>query len=352
MTGTDLVADPGARATSAGAGAAAPQSVAGTSELDRTGTAGRTETGRAGRATAEGRGEVGSGGGGRRVGRLRLRRPDGATVAMLPFLAFVGVFLVWPMAAVLVHTFMPGGRLGFGALTRAISGPYRSAFTSSLTLAGASAVLGGVLGLALALALRGLERPTWIRPTVDAWSSVASQLGGVPLAFAFVAAIGTQGVLTKALAAVGLDITASGFSLSTLAGMTFVYLYFEIPLMFLVVVPAVGGLRTTWREAAELMGAGPVRYWATVGGPILAPSVLGGMLLLFINAFSAYATAYVLNSSGQLVPLAIRFVLQGNVITGEQDLGFALVTWTVVLMGAGLVLMHLLQRRAARWART
>lgn len=281
----------------------------------------------------------------------RWRRPDGATVALVPFLAFVGVFLLWPVGAVVVHSLTPGGSFGIGSLVRAVNGPYRSAFTNSLTLAGASALIGGVLGLALAFALRGLRRPAWLRPTVDAWSSVASQLGGVPLAFAFVALVGTQGVLTKGLTALGIDLAGSGFSLSSLPGMTFVYLYFEIPLMFLVVVPAVSGLRTTWREAAELMGAGPVRYWATVGGPVLAPSVLGGMLLLFINAFSAYATAYVLNSSGQLVPLAIRFVLQGNVITGEQDLGYALVTWTVALMGAGLVLMHLLQRRAARWSR-
>jgi len=282
---------------------------------------------------------------------LRSVRPSAPVLALVPFLVFIAVFLLWPMAVVVVRALTPGGRLGLGALTRAVSGPYRSAFENSLTLAGASAVLGGILGLALALAVKGLERPRWLRPTIDAWSSVASQLGGVPLAFAFIAAIGTQGVITKALKAIGIDLVGSGFSLANLAGMTIVYLYFQIPLMFLVVMPAVSGLRTTWREAASLMGAGPVRYWTSVAGPILAPSVLGGMLLLFINAFSAYATAYVLSSSGQLVPLQIRFVLQGNVITGEQDLGYALVTWTVLLLVAGLLGMSVLQRRAARWSR-
>jgi putative spermidine/putrescine transport system permease protein len=123
-------------------------------------------------------------------------------------------------------------------------------------------------------------------------------------------------------------------------------------MMYLVVAPAVGGLRKSWREAAELLGAGPVRYWLTIAGPILAPSVLGGMVLLFINSFSAYATAYVLSSDTSLVPLQIRFVLQGNVITGEQDLGYALVTWTIALMAVGLIVMQLLQRRAARWTQS
>ncbi|WP_449386143.1 ABC transporter permease [Cellulomonas soli] len=272
-------------------------------------------------------------------------------LVLVPFLAFVGVFLLWPTAAVLVRSITPGGAFGLSALERAVSGPYRSAFVNSLTLSAVTALVGGLLGLALALAMRGLTRPRWLRPALDSWSSVASQLGGVPLAFAFVAAVGTQGIITKALLGVGVDLVDSGFSLSTTAGMALVYLYFQVPLMFLVVSPAVEGLRSTWQEAATILGAGPVRYWRTVAGPVLAPSVLGGMLLLFINSFSAYATAYVLSSSGQLVPLQIRFVLQGNVITGEQDLGYALVTWTIALLGAGLLLVQALQRRAARWSR-
>ncbi|WP_448061353.1 ABC transporter permease [Cellulomonas hominis] len=283
--------------------------------------------------------------------RLRAFRPGGDVLALLPFLAFIAVFLLWPTLVVITRAFTPDGVPGVSSLLRAVSGPYRSAFVNSLTLSATTAVIGGLLGLGLALAVHGLTRPAWLRPVIDAWSSVASQLGGVPLAFAFVAALGTQGVVTKALAGVGIDLVGSGFSLSSLSGMALVYLYFQIPLMFLVVAPAVSGLRGSWREAATLMGAGPVRYWRSVAGPILAPAVLGGMLLLFINAFSAYATAYVLSSSGQLVPLQIRFVLQGNVITGEQDLGYALVTWTVALLVAGLLLIQLLQRRTARWSR-
>ncbi|NCT92704.1 ABC transporter permease subunit [Cellulomonas sp. APG4] len=288
-----------------------------------------------------------------RSGRARTRRrPDPVALATVPFLAFVAVFLLWPTVAVVAGAVTDeAGVLDATTLVRAVSGPYRSVFTNSLVLAGSTAVVGGVLGLALALAVRGLRRPAWLRPAVDAWCSVASQLGGVPLAFAFVALLGTQGVLTKALAALGLDLMGSGFSLSSLTGLAVVYLYFQVPLMFLVAAPAVAGLRESWSEAATLMGAGRLRYWWSVAAPVLAPSTLGGMLLLFVNAFSAYATAYVLDSSGQLVPLQIRFVLQGNVITGEQDLGYALVTWTLVVLLAGLALMAALQRRAARWAR-
>ncbi len=270
-------------------------------------------------------------------------------VVVLPFAAFVGLFLVYPTAVVLMKALTPGGSLGTDALQRALSGTYRTGFLNSLALSGASALIGGIVGLVLALVVRSLRRPRWLHPSLESWSAVASQLGGVPLAFAFIATIGAQGILTKGLMNLGISLPDLGVSPTGFWGLVVVYLYFQIPLMFLVVMPAVGGLKETWREAAAIMGASPARYWRTVGIPLVVPAALGGMLLLFVNAFTAYATAYVLNASGALVPLQIRFLLQGNVITGEEDLGFAIVAWVVALLLMSLLVMTVLQRRTAKW---
>jgi len=268
----------------------------------------------------------------------------------LPFLAFVGLFLFVPTVGLAVKALTPGGSFGFSAMQRALEGSYRTAFINSLTLGVTSALLGGILGLLLALSLHSLKRPRWLRSTVDSWSAVAAQLGGIPLAFAFIAAIGSQGIITKLLGLVGFDLTDSGFSLSEFWGLVIVYMYFQIPLMFLVVMPAVSGLKKTWSEAAAIMGASPSRYWRSVAFPLLIPSFLGGLLLLFVNSFAAYATAYVLNPGAAIIPLQIRFLLQGNVITGEQDLAYAIVLWTISLLLASLLLIALLQRRTAKWA--
>ena len=273
-------------------------------------------------------------------------------LVVAPFVAFVAVFLVYPTVIVLFKAVTPGGSLGVDALQRALSGTYRTGFMNSIALAGTSAVIGGTIGILLALTVRSLQRPRWLRPTLDSWSAVASQLGGVPLAFAFIATIGAQGVLTRLLKGIGIDASDYGISPTGFWGLVFVYLYFQIPLMFLVMLPAVNGLRSTWREAASVLGASGLRYWRSVGVPILAPAALGGALLLFVNAFTAYATAYVLNPSGALVPLQIRFVLQGNVISGEQDLGNAIVAWVIVLLLASLVAMALLQRRTLMWTKS
>jgi putative spermidine/putrescine transport system permease protein len=281
---------------------------------------------------------------------MRSSRGSGLVVAT-PFVAFVGLFLLYPTGVVLFEAVTPGGEFGLSALERAMSGPYRQGFINSTLLSLATAIIGGILGTALALIVRGMERPRWLGNTVDSWSAVASQLGGVPLAFAFIAALGTQGIVTRILFNAGLDITDTGFTLSGFWGLVVVYLYFQIPLMFLVTMPAVQGLRRTWREAAAIMGAKPIRYWRRVGVPILLPAMIGGMLLLFVNSFAAYATVFVLNPGAQLIPLQIRYLLQGNIITGEADLGNAIVAWVTVLLLASLLIMTYLQRVTLKWTR-
>jgi putative spermidine/putrescine transport system permease protein len=269
---------------------------------------------------------------------------------LIPFAAFVFLFLVYPTVVVLWKAITPHGALGTSALVKALSGTYGTGFLRSIALSGWSALIGGIIGVVLALVIKSLKRPRWLHPALDSWSAVASQLGGVGLAFAFIALIGTQGILTKVFNTIGINLADYGITAVDFWGQVTVYLYFQIPLMFLVMMPAVMGLKNSWREAAAIMGASPARYWWSVGIPLLTPSTLGGMLLLFINAFTAYATVYVLNPSGALVPLQIRFLLQGNVITGQEDLAYAIVAWVILLLLTGLGLITVMQRRTLRWS--
>ena len=111
-------------------------------------------------------------------------------------------------------------------------------------------------------------------------------------------------------------------------------------------------MKPAWREAVANLGGTAVTYWRRVGLPVLAPAALGGMLLLFANAFAAYATAYSLSTgASKLVSVQIRFFLQGNTITGKANLGYALAAWMIVLMLVTIAVYLLLRRRAERWRR-
>ena len=269
--------------------------------------------------------------------------------ALLPYAAFLAVFLGWP-AVFVFRTALQGSPGEKNPMIEAVTGQYRGSFIFSLQLSFISAAIGVVVGSLVAVAVVRLDGVRGVRSAIVGYSSVAANMGGIPLAFAFLAAFGMQGLATRLLREVNIDIIGWGFKISDFWGIVLVYLYFQIPLMTLILVPSLDGLRRTWSEAAQSLGATGRQYWTMVALPILAPALLGGFLLLVANAFSAYATAYALSSGGsRLVPVQIRFFLQGNTITGKTNLGYALAAWMVIAAAVLVVGFQALARRSERW---
>ena len=211
---------------------------------------------------------------------------------------------------------------------------------------------GAVFGflLAYAVVLGGL--PKSLRTFMTTFSGVASNFAGVPLAFAFIATMGNAGLVTRWIEGIsGVDIHAQGFSIYTITGLSIVYMYFQFPLMVLIMAPALDGLRREWREACENLGGTSWHYWRYVAFPILLPSLLGTTILLFGNAFGAYATAYAFSGSFiNLVPILIGAQMQGDVLF-NPGLGNALALGMIIIMGVSMLGYISMQRRAARWIR-
>ncbi len=271
-------------------------------------------------------------------------------IGLIPFFGFVGLFLVWPAISLFRLAIQPTKNSDISAMREAITGDYLDSFIYTIKLSLLTALLGVLLGSLLAASVLRIERPKWFRNFMTSFAGVAANLGGIPLAFAFIAALGTQGLITKMIDYFGVNLSDAGFRISNFAGITIVYLYFQIPLMFLIMVPAFNGLRASWSESAASLGAAPWQYWRYVGLPLLTPALLGGFLLLFSNAFSAYATAYALSSGGaRLVPVQIRFFLQGNTITGKDNLGYALAAWMIIIMLITMTGYLFVRRRAEKW---
>ena len=273
----------------------------------------------------------------------------------LPFFLYVGVFLLLPIGVLAVEAFRATDPVTFeeswstASIQAITEGPYRRAYVGSLQLSVITAVLGTVLGLALAIAVLRAKRGRLLRRMVLTASGVLANFGGIPLAFAFLAAIGSQGVVT-ALLTDTLGLGLGGFSLASMTGLALVYLYFLIPLMVLTIIPALEALRPQWREAADNLGASGWQYWRHVGGPVLAPPVIGAAMLLFASAFAAYATAKALvGSSVPLVTLQIADALSSNVVVGAENLGKALALGMVVIIGLVMVFYAWVQRRTQRW---
>lgn len=281
------------------------------------------------------------------------RRLSLSWLGVAPFFVYVGVFLLLPTAIVVVGSMTaPGG--GFSLTNFAgINKPYMvKAFSLSLSVSAVSAVAGAFFGAVLAYAVVTGNPRGLLRRSIMSGSGVLAQFGGVALAFAFIATISTVGFVTVFLKDHGIDIYANGVWLYDAPGITLIYVYFQIPLMVLVFLPALDGIRPQWREATESLGGSTWHYWRYVAGPLLAPAFLGCTLLLFANAFSAYATiAALLTNGGVYVPLQIQALLTGETEQSQPGLAQALALTMILIVVIVMTLYTLLQRRTTRWLR-
>ncbi len=273
-------------------------------------------------------------------------------LGVLPFTVLVVLFLVIPTLVVVIGSLLTKDNAFTTENLAALGDPaVLTAFRRSILLSASTAVIGAVLGGLLAHAVSTARPDGLLRRSVTALAGVLAQFGGVTLAFAFLATIGLQGVVTVYLQDVfGLDIYAGGVWLFELPGLALVYSYFQIPLMVIVFLPALDGLRAQWREASDSLGGSTWQYWRHVGAPLLLPSFLGSTLLLFANAFSSFATAAALVSQGSIiVPLQIRAALSSEVVLGNADLAKALALGMIVVVAVVMTGYALLQRRTSRW---
>ena len=284
--------------------------------------------------------------------RPALRSFSWAWLGLMPFLLFAFLFLLYPSSTIVVRTFQESesGHFTFRNVLNLLKDPYiLGAYWLSIKISITTALGGGIFGFLLAYSsIRG-GLPKFMRSSLMTFSGVASNFAGVPLAFAFIALLSPTGMITSWLRTAGINIYAQGFTLYKFWGLCVVYMYFQFPLMVLIIAPAIDGLRREWVEASENLGANTFQYWRYVAFPILLPSILGCMILLFGNAFGAFATAQAL-TGGQisLATIVIGAQLRGDVLN-DPGLGYAMSFGMVIIMMVVMVGYTILQRKTERW---
>jgi len=275
-------------------------------------------------------------------------------VGVAPFFFFAVVFLFLPSLSIFFRSFQSndGGFTLDNIIALFTVSDIINAYKASLTISLITSVGGAIFGflLAYAVVLGGL--PRGVRTFMTTFSGVASNFAGVPLAFAFIATMGNAGLVTRWVESIfNISTREMGFSIYNTWGLSIVYMYFQFPLMVLIMAPALDGLRREWREACENLGGNTYHYWRFVALPILLPSLLGTMILLFGNAFGAYATAYAFSGSFiNLVTILIGAQIQGDVLY-NPGLGNALALGMIFIMSFCMAGYIWMQRRAARWVR-
>jgi putative spermidine/putrescine transport system permease protein len=274
-------------------------------------------------------------------------------LGLVPFFLFTLLFIVLPSLSLFAGAFQDNqGNFTFKNLIDLFDPSILAAYWVSIRISLATAVGGGLLGFLMAYGVTAGGLPRGVRTALTTFSGVASNFAGVPLAFAFIATLGRTGMMTVLLKTVfGVDLYAQGFSLYSFAGLTLTYMYFQFPLMVLTITPALDGLKREWKEASENLGATNFQYWRHVALPVLLPSLLATVILLFGNAFGAYATALSLTGGFiNLVTIVIGSQIKGDILH-NVGLGYALAFGMVVVMAVSMAIYYILRRRSERWLR-
>jgi len=285
--------------------------------------------------------------------RMGIGADGWAWLGLAPFFLFALLFLLLPTGFLVVGGFQDAqGHFTLANIAHLFQPSILSAYWISIEVSAVSALGGAAIGffLAHAAVLGGL--PRWLRPTVMTFSGVASNFAGLPLAFAFLATLGRTGLLTLLLVKyLDFNIYSAGFNLLSLWGLALTYLYFQIPLMVLILTPALDGLKREWREASAILGASSWQYWRYVALPVLWPSLLGATLLLFANSFGAVATAYGLTGSSlNIVTILLYAQIRGDVLH-DENLGYALALGMIVITALSNGCYIWLRARSERWLR-
>ena len=254
------------------------------------------------------------------------------TITMLPLLILALFFIFLPIASMLKDSFtMPeaGGFTLDNYKTILTDSVYIVATKNSIYLSLISSVVGLILSFFIAYSINEIGKNGQNR--VLSILNMVSNFVGLPLYFAFVVILGNTGVFVLALRAIGINLS-SVFRLYSMDGLMLLFIYFQIPLGSLVLVPTFQAIQPAWREAAELLEAPPWKFWTRIGIPVLMPSILDTFGLLFANAITAYATVILLvTTSIPLLPVKITTMFTGE-MTQQKEMGSALAIWMVFLM--------------------
>lgn len=286
--------------------------------------------------------------------KIGLRSGLGKWIGLLPFFLFALLFILLPSFGLLAGSFLDGdGNFTMQNIHDLFTTPFIvNAYKLSVQISTVTALGGGIFGFLLAYSVTVGGLPKTFRTAMITFSGVASNFAGVPLAFAFVATLGRTGFVTALLKNVfGVDLYQTGFTLYSFLGLSLTYMFFQFPLMVLIMTPALDGLKREWREAAENLGASTLQYWWRIALPILMPSILGTMILLFGNSFGAYATAYALTGGAlPIITIQIGAQIRGDVLH-NPNLGYAMAMGMIFIMAVSLAGYSWLQKFSERWLR-
>lgn len=267
-----------------------------------------------------------------------------ALLCISPFFIVFFLFMIAPLIYIIINAFYVEELQSY-SLANFISifesKFYMQSLMNSIQISFLSSIVALFIGLLTAYSVQALS-PSKLSAFLLSLNTMISNFSGVPLAFAFIIVLGTNGVFSVFLKSIGIEPFVTIYSNF---GINIVYIYFQLPLAILLLYPALKMLENSQANACKMLGGSFLLYFVKIALPLLAPALLGVFVILFANALGAYATIYALSSGNyNVAPVRIGALIAGD-ITLNPYLASALSLILVVLMLFVVAISNLLSKR-------
>jgi iron(III) transport system permease protein len=240
----------------------------------------------------------GNGGGPRYRLRLEHVVMGGAVVSLV-------ILVVLPLGSLLFGSLRGESGLGLDHFKEVLSGRlYVQALKNSLILGAWTGLFSLLIGVLLAFAVSRTDVPGKRLLQLTASLSYLSPpfLTAIAFVYLFSPNAGLINVLTRDV--IGLPWLT--FNIFSMAGLVLVTVLHTFPYVYLLASSALQSVDASYEEAAQILGASKFRTAMSITAPLVAPAILSGTLLAFVNAIALFGSQAIIGLPGRIVTLPTR----------------------------------------------
>src|SRR3954471_11403009 len=248
------------------------------------------------------------------------------------------VLVVLPLLSLLFGSIRGEQGLSLENFAEVVSGRlYVNALKNSLILGAWTGLFSLIIGVSLAWAVSRTDVPG--KALIQITASLAYLSPPFLTAIAFVYLFSPNAGLINVLVRDVLGLPFLTFNIFSMTGLVLVTVLHTFPFVYLLASSALLSVDASYEEAAQILGASKMRTALTVTAPLVAPAILSGTLLAFVNAIALFGSQAIIGLPGRIVTLPTRIYALFD-YPPEYGLASALSLLFVVITVAALYLQR------------
>src|SRR5687767_10790899 len=215
------------------------------------------------------------------------------------------VLVVLPLLSLLVGSLRGENGASLGNFGEVLTGRlYVTALKNSLVLGAWTGLFSLLIGVALAWAVSRTDVPG--KGLIQVTASLAYLSPPFLTAIAFVYLFSPNAGLINVLMRDVLGLPFLTFNVFSMSGLVLVTVLHTFPFVYLLASSALLSVDASYEEAAQILGASKLRTAFSVTAPLVAPAILSGTLLAFVNAIALFGSQAIIGLPGRIVTLPTR----------------------------------------------